>query len=94
MDFPPEGEMMAFFARAYTSWEPPSRMNLTEEEVEREHRASLERRWNSGQAMSPKQILEAFGGGRVGIDSDGIFRDAQGNPIPGSHPFPGMKSHA
>jgi len=61
-DAPPESEMLAFLAQCYTTWEPASRREMTEQEVIAEHRASLERRWKSGQALNPKQLLEAMGG--------------------------------
>lgn len=84
--FPPENEMLVVLAQVYTTWRPQNVQPMTEEE----HRQSLERRWGSGQAMSPKQMLEAFGGGNVSIGRDGVFRGADGRQLPGSHPFPGM----
>jgi hypothetical protein len=88
---PPEHEMLALLARVYTTWEPKLKHPKTEEEVEREHRASLERRWKSGQAMSAAQMVQAFGGaGKLSIGKDGVFRTADGRPVPGARPFPGM----
>lgn len=87
-EHPPEAEMMSFFARAYTNWEPASRREMTEEQVEQEHRKSLEVRWKSGQAVSPAQMVAGGLGGKM--LPDGIWRDAEGRPIPGTHKFPGM----
>jgi hypothetical protein len=94
-DYPPEGEMLAMLAGIYTTWEPASRQKLTEADIEAEHRKSLEFRWKTAQALSPKQMVEAFNGGALGVGAvnigyDGIFRDADGRQIPGSHKFPGM----
>lgn len=58
--WPPEHEMMAMFARVYTTW-TPSGKPMTEEEAKVEHRKSLQRRWDQG-ALNVKQILEVTGG--------------------------------
>lgn len=58
---PPEHEMLALLARAYTNWEPKSVREMTEGERQAAHRASLEARWKSG-AMNVKQMFEATGG--------------------------------
>jgi len=85
---PPENETLATLAQAFTTWRPGGNRPMTHEE----HMASLEWRWKTGQAMSPKQMVESFGaGGRVSIGYDGVFRDANGNQIQGSHKFPGMQ---
>lgn len=91
-DCPPEHESLAILLRAQTSWEPQSVASMTEEEVQEANRLSIEKRWATGQALSPKQMVEAFGGGSVGISSDGVYRGADGRQIPGSHKFPGMDS--
>jgi hypothetical protein len=84
---PPEHEFLALFARVYTSWEPKSVASMTEEEVQAANLRQIEKRWASGQALSPKQMMDAFGGARVGIGSDGVFRGADGRAL---HKFPGM----
>ena len=53
---PPEHEILALLARAYTNWEPSAHPRTPEE-----HQASLEARWKAG-AMNAKQLLEATGG--------------------------------
>ncbi len=74
---PPEHEMLALFARVYTTWRPDGDKPVTEVE----HRASLEERWKAG-AMSPQQMFQAMGGkvirGSVDLKN-----------IPGIGPFPG-----
>ena len=80
---PPENEMLAMLATVFTTWRP-KRAPMTPEE----HMRDLERRWASGEAMSPKQLFEATGGhlglgGRgtdTGPDMDGI------GPFPGHNP--------
>ena len=59
---PPENEMLAMFARVYTSWEPASILNMTEEERMVEHRKSLQRRWDAG-ALSAQDLVR--GGGLI-----------------------------
>ena len=76
---PPEHEMLALLARAYTTWEPANAREMTPEQ----HQASLEARWKAG-AMNVKQLLEATGGGlRLGPDSPVV------NDMGGIGPFPG-----
>jgi hypothetical protein len=78
---PPENELLAMLAQAYTTWRPKdaSPKNL------REHVASLEARWNSGEAMNIKQVFEATGGrlsaGAGPVDGAEV--------MPGIGPFPG-----
>ncbi len=73
---PPEHEMLAMFARVYTTWRGTDKPMTPEE-----HRASLEARWKAGM-MSPKQMLEAFGG-KI------IKGPADLKNMPGIGPFPG-----
>ena len=89
-EVPPENELLAILVRAQTNWEPGSVSSMTEDQAQEANRQAVERRWASGQALSPKQLLEAFGGGKVGIGSDGVYRSADGRPIPGVHRHPGM----
>jgi len=91
LESPPEHELVAVLARVYTTWRPQRAVSLTEEEAQAENLRSVEERWRTGQAMSPKQMVEAFGGGKVAIGFDGVYRNANGMPIPGVRPFPGMK---
>lgn len=80
--FPPEHEMMAMFARVFTTWQPANARAMTPEE----HMRSIEERWAAG-AMSPKQLFETMGGA---ISLDGS-RGAglTGRNLPGIGPFPG-----
>lgn len=81
---PPEHEMMAMFARVFTTWEPAESRPMTEAE----HRASLEARWKSGAAMNVKQVFEATGGTLSLSGAGGPARKAA--KPPGIGPFPGM----
>lgn len=63
-NWPPEHELLAMLTGAYTSWEPASRKNMTEQELQIEHRKSLEKRWAAG-ALDAKQIVEMGGLGGV-----------------------------
>jgi hypothetical protein len=83
---PPENEMLAMLATVYTTWKPGSSKPLTPEQ----HLASLEERWRSGAAMSPKQMFEAMGGKGGAIGADGVMRPFGGAEIPGVGPFPGV----
>lgn len=84
---PPEHEILAILARAQTNWEPKSSREMTEEERQIAHRASLEARWKSGSAMNIKQMFEATGGrlavgpggGTGPVNMGGI------GPFPGAH---------
>jgi hypothetical protein len=76
-DNPPENEILAVLAQAYTTWRPLSlRRPMTHEE----HMADLERRWKSGHVLSPKQMFEAMGGKPI----------KRGDPVPGIGPIPGL----
>ena len=93
LEVPPENEMLARLAQAYTTWRPQraDRRKLTEEEIQEENFRSVQERWRTGQSMSPKQMIEAFGGaGAVNVGKDGVFRSATGQAIPGVKPFPGV----
>lgn len=73
--FPPEHEMMAMFARVYTTWKPKTKQ-LTEQEQRLAHQASLEARWKAG-AMNAAQIMAAMGGAQaVAVGVDGLLRPA------------------
>lgn len=52
------------------------------------HMESLERRWGSGQAMSPEQMWRAAGGNR----SDGTMPGYGGLPFPGSPAWKRMEA--
>lgn len=86
-------ETNAILAEALTSWARKRRPMTAQE-----HRNSLEQRWRSGQAMSPKQMVEAMGGAGMTIGKDGIARHAGGRAFPsdplerppGWRPHPGM----
>jgi hypothetical protein len=76
---PPEHEMLALLAGAYTTWKPANARGMTPEQ----HRASLEARWKAG-AMNVRQLFEATGGGlRLSPDAPVI------NGMGGIGPFPG-----
>lgn len=79
---PPVHELLAMLARAYTTWEPADAAPMTEEQ----HRASLEARWRSGQAISPQQLFEMWSGG-----SDAGSAAPDPANFPGIGPFPGTK---
>lgn len=82
-DFPPEHEIMAMFARVYTTWKPQS----TQLSPEEEQRKSIEDRWKSGAAMNPKQLYEAMGGA---ISLNAVpGQKGTGADMPGIGPFPG-----
>jgi len=87
--FPPEHELGTMFARVFTTWRPES----DEPTSMAEHMASLERRWKSGAAMSPRQIYEAMGG-NAALTMTGATpaRWPEGKP-PGIGPFPGATVH-
>ncbi len=74
---PPEHEMLAMFARVYTTWEPADAKPMTPEE----HRKSLEDRWKAG-AMNPAQLFKAMGGNIIRSPADL-------KKMPGIGPFPG-----
>jgi hypothetical protein len=85
---PPEHEILALLARAYTNWEPAGTQPTTPEE----HMASLEARWKAG-AMNVKQLFEAMGGrvsATAGPHGPGIIPPDQ---FPGIGPFPGATVH-
>lgn len=80
--FPPEHEILAMLARAYTTWEPQDSKPMTAEM----HRESLEARWKSG-AMNAKQMFDAMGGS---LSVDGSCGESKkGADMPGVGPFPG-----
>lgn len=82
-DFPPEHEIMAMFARVYTTWKPGN-VRLTPEE---EQRRSLEERWKAG-AMNPKQLFDAMGGA---ISLNAVpGQNLTVAQMPGIGPFPGI----
>lgn len=81
-NYPPEHELLAILTRAYTAWEPARQ--LTEEEIQIEHRKSLEARWKAG-AMNAKQMFEATGGVINITGTGGVPPDK----LPGIGPFPG-----
>lgn len=76
---PPEHELLALFARIYTTWDP--------EAAKMTHQESLEARWRSGAYMNVKQMFESFGG-RVSTDGSG-GAPMTGADLPGIGPFPG-----
>lgn len=77
LDFPPENEMLALFARVYTTWEPKGRP-MTDEDRAQSHQESLEQRWKAG-AMNAKQLFESMGGkSAVSIDMSGNLKPAEG----------------
>lgn len=85
-DFPPENEMLAMFARVYTTWKPGNSKEMTAEEQQDAHRKSLEERWKGG-AMNPKQMFEAMGGA---ISLNAVPGEKlTGANMPGIGPFPG-----
>lgn len=81
---PPEHELGALFARVFTTWKPGGNRPMTPEE----HRASLEERWNSGQALSPKQMFEAWGGS-LRYAGPAAPQPADPADLPGIGRFPG-----
>lgn len=54
---PPQDEVLAILAQAFTTWRPP--------QAPGEHERSLEARWKSG-AMNAAQLLAAMGGAKAG----------------------------
>jgi hypothetical protein len=52
---PPEHEMLAMFARVYTTWQPGGGA-MTEEQARVEHQKSLKQRWDAG-ARSAKDLV-------------------------------------
>jgi hypothetical protein len=83
---PPENEMLAMLARVYTTWQPKSAKTKTAEQIQDEHRKSLEARWKGG-AMNPKQMFEAMGGA---LSLNGVpGQRMTGANMPGIGPFPG-----
>jgi hypothetical protein len=79
---PPEHEMLAMFARTYTTWKPQAERLPPEDE----HRRSLEERWKAG-AMNPKQLFESMGGA---ISLNAVpGQGMTGAQMPGIGPFPG-----
>lgn len=81
---PPENEILAMLARVYTTWEPKSAKQMTEEERRAEHQQSLEARWKSG-AMNAKQLFEAMGGAKaVAMRMDGTLQTAEMASFPGA----------
>lgn len=76
---PPENEMLAMLAQAFTTWRPAKKQVMTHED----HQRSLEERWASG-AMNAKQILEAFGGKAVSVNIEGVARPAAPVAFPGA----------
>lgn len=82
-DFPPEHEMLAMFARVYTTWKPQGASRLSPED---EQRKSLEDRWKAG-AMNAKQLFDAMGGA---ISLNAVpGQKLTGVNMPGIGPFPG-----
>jgi hypothetical protein len=84
--WPPEHELCAMFAYAYTTWDPDE---ATVDDPAERQRLSLERRWAAG-AMNPQQMFEAMGG----VLTHNGMRDPNAKPIdprdmPGVGPFPG-----
>lgn len=81
---PPENEMLALMARVYTTWTPDGGREMTREEHQAAHMASLEARWKAG-AISPKQLFESMGGGAM------LGSSANSDPgdMPGIGRFPG-----
>lgn len=83
-NWPPEHESLAALRAAFTGWEPDNARPMTPEE----HRASLEARWNSAQAVNVKQLYEM--GGLMATDGQPGARMTGAN-LPGIGAFPGAK---
>lgn len=81
-DSPLENEMLAMFAKIYTTWKPQTGRVSAEED----HRKSLEDRWKAG-AMNPKQMFEAMGGA-ISLNAVPGQKLAVAQ-MPGIGPFPG-----
>ena len=83
---PPEHELAAMLARAFTTWDPGEDWERIEDPVKRAvaHRASLERRWKSGNFVSPEQLFKSMGGARIAQHNG---RDP--GDMPGVGRFPG-----
>jgi len=75
---PPEHELLALFARVYTTWDPAA--------AKMTHQETLEARWAAG-AMNAKQIFEAMGG-RLSTNAT-TGAQIVGADLPGIGPFPG-----
>jgi hypothetical protein len=81
---PPDNEMLAMLAAAFTTWRPNTKP-MTDEE----HQASLEARWKAG-AMNVKQMYEMMGGVLSQGVSQGDVTPMTGAQMPGIGPFPAM----
>jgi hypothetical protein len=85
---PPTHEMLAMFARVYTTWEPGGAKTMTSEEWQAAHRASLEQRWKSGQFMSVADLFKATGG-KLRAAGGGDGHPYSQLEMGGIGPFPG-----
>ena len=72
--YPPEGEMLHFFARVYTTWSPGPPM--TEAQAQAEHRKSLEQRWRAG-SMSAADMVGIHSGGPMALTTTGSLVHGQ-----------------
>jgi len=75
---PPEHEILAMFARVYTTWKPPGG-----DSTGVAHQKSLEQRWAAGY-LSPAQLFKMQGGAGFGMKTNGDPAD-----MPGIGRFPG-----
>lgn len=83
---PPEHELVAMFARVYTTWKPMVAGDAAAPKGNAQQK-SLEERWAAG-AMNAAQIFKATGG-VLTVDGSANGPSLEGAEMPGVGPFPG-----